>query len=253
MYTIEEVNFAGIPCLSVHPDQAQANRVIIGYHGWTNTKESVLPQAIAFARQGFQVILPDAYLHGQRRPAGYHYQPQVDLLASLAHNCQEFDQLSQAVLAHYQVDQVAIFGTSMGGMTVSLIIAGYRDRLAAAVQYIAALDLEAQLDQLSQGKLGASIKSDLTPDQAADQAQYWAYIKDHNLARQTNQIAGLPFYIYNGGQDDWVKTAINRQLVPQIKQAIDPDLVDFTIFEDQDHWVPFEIMTASAAYISKFY
>ncbi|WP_195851167.1 alpha/beta fold hydrolase [Aerococcus tenax] len=241
-YTVRYNVFSDIPVLEVFME-GQGNKLedfIIGYHGWTNVKESILTQAIAFAKAGFHVVIPDAYLHGQRRPNNYQYQMEKDLASVLKHNVEEFPRLVQAITEAYSVKHMAIFGTSMGGLTTGLIIAKYGQKLDGAVQYIAAIDAVEQLGQLyNQNQASLSVNEDL------------AFIRSWNLADHLDQLESLPFFVYNGGKDNWINTDINRQLIPKIQSNNEKVNIAYQIYEEEDHWVPFDIIEKSVDFIQK--
>lgn len=186
------------------------------------------------------MVIPDAYLHGQRRPNNYQYQMANDLAAVLKHNVEEFPLLVQAITEAYSVDHLAIFGTSMGGLTTGLIIAKYGQKLDGAVQYIASLDAVKQLEQLyNRYQASQSVNEDLS------------FIRSWNLADHLNQLEGLPFFVYNGGKDNWINTDINRQLIPKIQANNEKVNIAYQIYEEEDHWVPFDIIEKSVDFIQK--
>ncbi|MGX7091591.1 serine aminopeptidase domain-containing protein [Hutsoniella sourekii] len=245
--TIDEISLADIPCLLVQaPQLASSNDWIIGYHGWTNVKESILTQAIAFARAGFKVVLPDAPHHGRRKDNQKEItQTSSQLPETLLGNLHEFPKLKQAIEEQFSLDRLSIFGTSMGGLTVSLIAGQYGQVLSGAIQYIASLDVSQQLGELVNGPRGQNL-SEVDRHLIQDCLDE---IQSSQLSNHLSQLEGLPLFVYNGGADDWIDASINCQLMDQVKQ--DYPHVAFIYWEDQDHWVPFEIIQASVNYLAK--
>lgn len=64
----ERINIGEIPAILFRPRDKQENiPTIIFYHGWSSSKESQRIRGFILASVGFQVILPDAIYHGDRK------------------------------------------------------------------------------------------------------------------------------------------------------------------------------------------
>lgn len=223
--------------------------LMIGYHGWTNVKESVLTQGIEFARQGYLVILPDAHLHGTRRPENYAYNPLVDLPQTLVKNVEEFPRLLEGLNNQYSIDSFSVFGTSMGGMTVSLLVSKYTEQLTGAAQYIASVDVSQVLQGLKETKFEAVSADRLSQEEVKNLEKHLSFIDQYNLADQLEKISHLAFYAYNGGADDWVDSSINFDLMPKSQEAYPRAAIKYDYYPEEDHWVPFDIIQKSAEFL----
>lgn len=67
--SIEEYILGTIPLLEVVAEDKKNESLplIIYYHGWQSSKELTLTQGRYLAREGFRVLLPDAFNHGKRK------------------------------------------------------------------------------------------------------------------------------------------------------------------------------------------
>lgn len=225
--------------------------VIIGYHGWTNVKEAILIQAIEFAEQGFTVILPDAHLHGQRKPADHTYNPFTDLPDTLVQSLDDFEILRDHIHDRYTVKSLSIFGTSMGGMMVSLLISKYANDLSGAVQYISTVDISNIFDS-SAGRKFKEIQEDRLADgdnSVKIPENKLETIKKYNLIDNWQQLENLPFYSYNGGKDDWIDSSVNQKLIPDMESRLNQPIIKYEFYEHEDHWVPFDIIQNSASFL----
>lgn len=244
-------NLGNIPVLEVvvSINQQAELPLAVGYHGWTNVKESILTEAMVFARAGYRVLLPDACLHGERRPAGHAYQVFPDLYDTLQHNVQELPQLLAAARqAGIPFSSVSIFGRSMGGMSVSMLAVRYHEQLAGVAHFIGSPDPSAVFEAFlagSQAKMDPALSA---PD-PAKVAQVRAFLADHNLSRQPEVLADLPYFAYHGGQDDWVSVQYNRDLAAAMQVRWPAAPYRYLEFPAEDHWVPFESMQAAVQFL----
>src|SRR5699024_4744440 len=130
----EEIN--GNPSLIV-ADAAKAEEalpLIVYYHGFTSAKEHNLPIAYLLAEEGYRVVLPDSHLHGERED-GTLQERQLAFWEIIGKNLKEL-----LVIKNYFADQnlilhdeIAVSGTSMGGITTAAALATYNWISTAAI------------------------------------------------------------------------------------------------------------------------
>lgn len=125
---IESAMIKGIPILRVTPKNIEAKPVptVFIFHGWYSKKENYQFVAGIFASYGYQVIVPDLPLHGDRIE---EKDLQADFWRIIVQSVQEFDPLLQEVKAHFGVDpsKVVLLGSSMGGFISTGIFAQHSD------------------------------------------------------------------------------------------------------------------------------
>jgi len=64
---IEEEVWKGIPLIHFYDEKMNEHSpVVIFFHGFQSAKEHNLHYAYQLVRKGIRVLLPDAYLHGER-------------------------------------------------------------------------------------------------------------------------------------------------------------------------------------------
>lgn len=245
---------AGIPVLEVVAQAQQATRLplMIGYHGWTNVKESQLGEAMVFARAGYRVLLPDAYLHGDRKPTDYKHQNFPDLYNAIQASVLELPELvREARDIGILFSTVNIFGRSMGGMTVSIMTTKYYDKLSGVAHFIGTPDPSATFETFLQGhnaKLGAAIAE--FDDERVENVR--EFLASGNLSKQVAVIADLPYFAYHGVKDEWVSVQYNRDFAANVKEKLPSAPFKYLEFANEDHWVPFEAVHAAVEFLDTY-
>lgn len=237
-----------IPSLMVVREDLVADQlpVVICYHGWTNVKESTLPQASAFAQAGYRVFCPDAYLHGERRPQGHQYQSYPQLLATIQQAFAEFPDLKAAIGQEAHVAEAfrpLIVGTSMGGMIVSTIASTYAKELAGLVQYISTA---APYDFLTAAE--ANLQS-LAGKQGVGDEEL-AFFKAHSLIDHLDQVANLPYFVYHGTADEFVPVIYDQDLAQKMAATYPDAPFHYLEVVDETHWIPYPVIEGSVAFMT---
>jgi pimeloyl-ACP methyl ester carboxylesterase len=94
---------------------------VVLLHGLSATRRNVVQGSRALLRRGYRLIAYDARGHGSSSPApGYSYPELVDDL--------------EAVLAHLELERVALVGSSMGAATAMAFALQAPEHVAALVQ-----------------------------------------------------------------------------------------------------------------------
>ena len=135
---------ADIPLLELHQNEAGVKKpMVFLYHGYLGRKEFTLAQAYFLASQGFFVVVPDAYGHGDRNSDKF-----IDLLVAVTKSAEEINTLIESYRDHDQADntKAGLAGYSMGGMITFLYLTLEEKRIQAAVPVISTPDWASIVD-----------------------------------------------------------------------------------------------------------
>lgn len=186
-----------IPVLEV-VDYTKRNQLlasIIYYHGWQTNKELNLTQARKLARTGYRVILPDAANHGDRKQA-LSKVPGQTFWSSIQSNLFEFESLVEYFRTRDLLgEDIAVAGTSMGGMTAcGLMVA--QGQIKAGACIMGTPDYIGYLDRLTNyaEAMGVNLP--------AGYQQLLAWVPYFDLASQADKLADRPFLLWHGQADE---------------------------------------------------
>ena len=132
--SIEEYILGTIPLLEVVAEDKKNESLplIIYYHGWQSSKELTLTQGRYLAREGFRVLLPDAFNHGKRKIPMTDI-PSLTFWQSIHTNLFEFGYIVNALQKKGLADdRIGVGGLSMGGMTTTALLTQHPEIDAAA-------------------------------------------------------------------------------------------------------------------------
>jgi uncharacterized protein len=124
---IETTTIQGIPLLIVTPKNGLVSQLptIFIYHGWYSNKENYQFVAKILASYGYQVIVPDLPLHGDRME---EKDLQADFWRVISQTVQEFDSLLQETKkVGVDPSKTVLFGSSTGGFISTGIFAQHSD------------------------------------------------------------------------------------------------------------------------------
>lgn len=226
--SIEEHVLGTIPVLEVVPEHKlnQKLPLIIYYHGWQSQKELTLTQGRYLAREGFRVILPDAFNHGQRKNPMTDI-PSLTFWQSIHTNLFEFgyivDALQKLGLAD---DNIGVGGVSMGGMTTTALIT-HHPEIKAAACVMGSPKLVTYRDRIFKH---ASQMDRFFPE---DYNHLLSWIPEYDLSLNVDTIDGRPLLFWHGRQDVVVPY---QHVVEFIEENREKENIQF-IEEDEEHLV----------------
>lgn len=190
-----------IPILELTDAAGGTHPLIILIHGYLNRKDFMLNQAYFLASQGFAVIVPDAWGHGERSTGGY-----PDFFTSVLKTADEID----ALIGHYRGDPLAdaaragLTGYSMGGCVVYEYCARQGRQIKAAVPFIATPDWVAVMS--SPGTAHEFMKSGVLVN-TAGMAPLVAVAERVQPLNRLENFADLPLLMLNGADDPLMPAA----------------------------------------------
>ncbi|MGF3072481.1 serine aminopeptidase domain-containing protein [Facklamia sp. P12945] len=246
-FVIEDGPFGPLPGRTLSPSE-QVNQplpLVFFYHGWTNSAGEHLHYGMEIARQGFRVVMPDAYLHGKR---GDRKSLELQgFLMALRANIEEFPLLFDHFKSTTKDNFVAVSGMSMGAMTTLLLLSRH-PFLSAAVSLMGSAHISKLIDQNIINNQSSSNQS-LTNNQLLKEThKEFAIIYQSDLSKQAEKIANRPLYIWHGENDPLVPY---QDTVEFVESIIDQPYSQNTYFNHEPayHRVPFKEIVKMASFL----
>jgi|SRR5690625_602179 len=236
---IEEHTLGTIPLLEVVLEEKRDKKLplIIYYHGWQSSKELTLTQGRYLAREGFRVLLPDAFNHGRRKNKMTDI-PSLTFWQSIHTNLFEFGYIVDAVQKMGLVDdRIGVGGVSMGGMTTTALLTQHPEIKAAAC-VMGTPKLVAYRERIFKH---ASQMDRFFPK---DYNSLLKWIPEYDLSLQPEKIDGRPLLFWHGNQDVVVPY---KHVVEFMEENKEKENIQF-IEEDEAHLVKPETMEKITAF-----
>lgn len=231
--SIEEHILGTIPILEVVLENQKNKRLplIIYYHGWQSSKELTLTQGRYLAREGFRVILPDAFNHGKRKIPMTDI-PSLTFWQSIHTNLFEFGYIVDAYKKQNLVDdRIGVGGLSMGGMTTTALFT-HHPEINAAACVMGSPKLVAYRERIF---THASQMDRFFPH---DYNHLLSWIPEYDLSLQPEKIAGRPLLFWHGNRDNVVPYDHVVEFIEENKDLPNMQFIE----EDEDHLVRPETM-----------
>ena len=226
--SIKERVLGTIPILEVVPENKVNEKLplVVYYHGWQSQKELTLTQGRYLAREGFRVILPDAFNHGKRKNPMTDI-PSLTFWQSIHTNLFEFGYIINTYKKLNLVDDIiGVGGVSMGGMTTAALLT-HHPEIKAAACVMGTPKLVAYRERIFKH---ASQMERFFPE---DYNHLLSWIPEYDLSLNTDKIAGRPLLFWHGQQDVIVPY---DHVVEFIEENKDKENIQF-IDADEEHLV----------------
>ncbi len=230
---VEQTSVRRIPVLILRPSTAGPLPTVILIHGYTGEKATTLREGFALAQAGFVTILPDARMHGDRRPSDFarrfaapHFLEAF--FAVVRDTAYDVSILLDAIERFPFVDEQALglAGISMGGFT-SFLAAALDTRLKAVAPLIASPDwfsLRTQAD---------------APQEPGDELR--AQLRQWNPLERAADFLPTALLVQNTAQDSLVPPAGSRKLARDLRKRYQeagiPERFQYIEYPDEDHVV----------------
>lgn len=225
MVTIEEKQYAGIPCYEIAEPGCVPQAELLLYHGWGSNAEKQQFRGQLLAGFGYRVIVPEISGHGRRGQLEYDEgDAALDFLRVLAESIEECAAISEAVFtpqrAHFLV------GHSLGGMIVLGALAALHDVLNGVVALNSTANWTLEAKTLgSVFRDGERASACLASEEAA---QLQARLAPSDPARWPALGVTTPVLLTNGSLDHTLPASLNAEFLarcplPQVRQVIIDD------------------------------
>lgn len=223
---------SGIPLIELEPqDGIKHKPLVIMMHGYTGIKEFLLIQAYSLCTNGFFVVLPDAWGHGQRAVPG----STADFIDSVVNTACDINRLLLAYKADERVDidKAGLAGFSMGGCIIFKYLSGGDVKVRAAAPVIATPDWISILESKEGLSLMLShgiIKNENELDEMKKRA-YGIQPKD-----RLDEFIPVPLLIQNGETDTLIPIGPVQEYYDLIKRSYnDKSEISFITYPGVGH------------------
>lgn len=249
MISIKSKTVEGIPLLEINPEGKEKELLptVIFFHGWTSNKESSLVNGYELARKGFRALLPDAYLHGERKEKDLSAEG-LEFWNVITSNLTELPLLRNHYINKGLCDsnRFGVSGLSMGGFTTcaaltqfpwiktAVVLMGSPDPINFTKWLLSSKWTEGMEIPISEGVLLESLTA-LTPI---------------SLANQPEKIANRYIHFWHGTQDDLVPYQPTFNFYREVKQQPYGSNLSFSTSKGVGHKVPYAKSIEMATFFS---
>lgn len=241
---------SGLPVVElVQNDQINEKLpTVFFYHGWESYKERVLEYGYSLAQEGFRVILPEAYNHGDRKIEKSSGHDPMNFWQVVSNSVQEFPIIVESYINANKTlpDRIGVAGLSMGGITTSAILTQY-DWVKTAVILMGSpspIEFTKWLFQNYEIK-GKSIYDTLDAEMIESRLSELAPI---SLNLQPEKIAGRSVYFWHGATDAIVPASITQQFIEENSTKEYGENISFELTAGIGHKVPRAIIEKTTDY-----
>jgi fermentation-respiration switch protein FrsA (DUF1100 family) len=243
-----------IPLLHVVKQSIKEERLplVIFNHGFMSVKERNLHYAYMLAQEGFRVILPEAFLHGERgagiKKSEYYARFWEIVLKTISDVNTIKEHYEEKGLVHSE--QIGVAGTSMGGIAALGSLTQYK-WIKAAVSLMGMPAYEKfsrwQLEQLK--SLGVQL-----PFTDAEIDQQLIILRQYDLSIQPGKLENRPLLFWHGKKDPQVPYDFAFQFYKKIEPAYksEPDRLGFITDEKAGHNVSLDGVNAAVQWFKNY-
>lgn len=201
MIQIEKEQWEDIPILIVtkHASRQQALPVITYLHGFTSAKEDNLAIAYLLAEKGYRVLLPDAFLHGERTKGVDPVEQQLRFLDIVQQNVSDLETIKSMLESRNWLvdDRFGLAGTSMGGISTAAALTNYPWIKVAAV-----LMGSPKLSEFAQGIISVAKEQGYLSSMTDDEIkEILLGLKQFDLSLHPDRLKGRPLFMWHGEED----------------------------------------------------
>lgn len=212
---VERQLWKGVPVLHVFNEKMnEQTPTVIFLHGFMSAKEHNLHYAYNFVERGIRVVLPDAYLHGERDEGMPETQLNLMFWQIVLTSIGEVGSLKVALEELGFTGPVAIAGTSMGGVTTTGCLSTY-DWIKTASVLMGTVSFPQFLKLQFDGFRKAGVKLPLTDAQIEEVntllAPYDGYAHSTLLTK-------IPVYMWHGARDTTVPITLTEPYIKYLEE-----------------------------------
>lgn len=253
MITIKNKIVSELPLLELVESKQDVKKlpVVFFYHGWESYKERVLEYGYSLAKEGYRVILPEAYNHGVRQENDVEKQDPMNFWEVVYRNVDEFYVLIESYIKKEKIlpERIGVAGVSMGGITTSAILTQYDWVKSATVLMGSPSPIEFTKWLLKNYRIDGEAVYDLIDSELIKSRLNELTPVSLNL--QPEKIAGRPLYFWHGTQDSIVPIELTKQFIERNENKIYGKNIRFDYTEGAGHMVPKEMVEKTTRFFQE--
>lgn len=250
--TVERKLIHNIPVLELVAQDKRNERLPLAvfFHGITNQKEKGLEPGYELAKQGMRVVIPDAFLHGERKNEPYNGKKETEFWSIVWQNLEELPFL----VDHYVTENLAlnscifVTGLSMGAITTCMALVKY-PWIYAAGALMGNPDPIGFTEWILSSHWVEGMGDSETNKE--DLTQLMAPFRELSLKEHPETIAGRPFYIWHGTTDESVPFNQMDDFIAEIMDETYAEKINYQYAEGHGHKVPYHVFAEMADFLGK--
>lgn len=243
---------SAIPVLEVYDAGSSVKKpLVIILHGFLGQKEENLEFANNLANNGFFVVLPDAFLHGEQKNNEYEQVSMFKKIGKIDEIFLNTTEYITSIIDHYKesaadTGRIGLVGISMGGCVIYNYLARYNNQsIKAAVPIIAT---PYWYNHLTQDAIETEMP-EATKYISEDLLQRISIIEPSNLLNNIN----TPLLMLNGESDRLIPVEDVRKTYKLLKNNYnDADRINFVEYSGADHFATEDMFKEAAKWIKTF-
>lgn len=253
MIIVKNETISDLPVLELVKNKLEDENLptVFFYHGWESYKERVLEYGYSLANEGFRVILPEAYNHGERREDEDSVNDPMNFWEVVTNSVKEFSLIAESYIAANKTlqNRIGVAGLSMGGITTSAILTQYDWVKSASILMGSPSPIEFTKWLLQNYKIEGKTIYDLLDSQLIESRLNELAPVSLNL--HAKKIAGRPIYFWHGADDPIVPAELTQDFIEKYKNKKYGENLSFELTEGIGHKVPKEIITKTTEYFKE--
>jgi len=197
---VQDDMWRNIPLIHVFDEKMnESTPVVIFLHGFLSAKEHNLHYAYQFVKKGMRVIMPDAYLHGERSKGLNEMQMNIDFWKIVLSSIKEVNTIYEELVARGLLasNKIGLAGTSMGGIVTSGCLKKY-DWIRTAAICMGAPGYNELADYQMKQIEAKGIKLPITSKQ---KEQIQQSLAEYDITNEPEAFKNRPVLFYHGKKD----------------------------------------------------
>lgn len=243
---------SSIPILEVYDDGLSSKKpLVIILHGFLGQKEENLEFAHRLANDGFFVILPDAFLHGEQKNNEYEQVSMFKKIGKIDEIFLNTTEYINIIIDSYgdseaDTGRIGLIGISMGGCIIYNYLARYNNPgVKAAVPIIAT---PYWYNHITQDAIETEMP-EATKYISEDLLQRISSIEPSNKLKNIN----TPLLMLNGETDSLIPIEDVRKTYKFLKNNYnDANQINFVEYSGADHFATQDMFREAAKWIKTF-
>ncbi len=249
MISIKSLAVEGLPLMEITPAGKENTLLptVVFFHGWESNKESCLVHGYELAKQGFRALLPDAYLHGERKEKDLSKEG-LEFWNVVTSNLTELSIIKD----HYihaglsDASRFGVTGLSMGGFTTCAALTQF-SWIKTAVVLMGSPDPVNFTKWLLSSKWTEGMEIPFNEEFYTDSL---AKLSSISLSTHPERIANRFLHFWHGTTDELVPYQPTFEFFQKEKQQPYGSNLSFSTSESVGHKVPYVKSVEMAEFFS---